>query len=71
MKVTKIFCDICGEEIPDYVHQSVELSGNVNMYSSLCRETKLEVCRQCGVEFFLLVDKIKNNIKKVDKNESV
>jgi hypothetical protein len=67
MKVTKIFCDICGEEIPDYVHQSVELSGHVDMSSGLCRDIELKVCRQCGVEFFLLIGKIKNNIKKVDK----
>ena len=61
MKLTKTFCDICKEEVPDYLHQSVELSGHVDMCSGACDSVKLEVCRQCGVEFFQLLQKMKDS----------
>ena len=61
MKLTKTFCDICKEEVPDYLHQWVELSGHVDMCSGACNSVKLEVCRQCGVEFFLLLEKMKDS----------
>ena len=61
MKLTKTFCDICKEEVPDYLHQSVELSRHVDMCSGACDSVKLEVCRQCGVEFFQLLQKMKDS----------
>jgi len=64
MKLTKTFCDICKEEVPDHLHQSVELSGHVDICSGVCDSVKLEVCRQCGVEFFLLLQKMKDRAAK-------
>ena len=52
MKVTKRYCDICGGEIPQHIHQEISISGHISMDSGCCNNVEIDVCRPCGVEFF-------------------
>ena len=52
MKVTKRYCDICGDEIPEHIHQEISISGFISMDSGCCNNVEIDACRQCGVEFF-------------------
>ena len=55
MKVTKRYCDICGDEIPVHSNQTVSFSGYPDKESSICSSKNLtDVCRDCGSEFFKL-----------------
>ena len=71
MQVTKRYCDICGREIPEWLHQGVEIVGHTDMDSGVCGVHDLEVCRECGVEFFKLLHTLKSRAAERGAVENV